>query len=400
MLCNTSHYLIKLLHFVHESLDQRKSNAALAAAFDLSKAFNRIDHSLVISDLCDMHTPAWLLNLVVSNLGQKTMTLKYSGAESSLRTLPAGTPQGAYLGGLIFIIKFNGAFLRPPIPRPISYGDSSALKVKYIDDGTVAVNVSLKSCLINDPVSRPRPLSFEERSGHVLPPQNNLLQYYVYDTEGFAAENNLMINKKKSKLIEFSNSRKLDFPPEITFRDGSLLESTTEMTLLGVIVSNDLKWAKNTEFICTKARQKLWILRRMLKLKLTEYELFDVYQKEVRTILEFAVPVWHSALTRKQTSEIESIQKQAFKIILGKSFYSYSDACAKFSTGSLEQRRLEICHRFALKNLDSNQSLFTRVDLHPGLRKRSRIVTEYKCNKRKFQRSSLPYLASLLNSRC
>ena len=347
-----------------------------------------------------MHTPAWLLNLVVSYLSQRTMTLKYSGAESSLRTLPAGTPQGAYLGGLIFIIKFNGAFLRPPIPRPISYGDSSALKVKYIDDGTVAVNVSLKSCLINDPVSRPRPLSFEERSGHVLPPQNNLLQYYVYDTEGFAAENNLMINKKKSKLIKFSNSRKLDFPPEITFRDGSLLESTTEMTLLGVIVSNDLKWAKNTEFICTKARQKLWILRRMLKLKLTEYELFNVYQKEVRTILEFAVPVWHSALTRKQTSEIESIQKQAFKIILGKSFYSYSDACAKFRTGSLEQRRLEICHRFALKNLDSNQSLFTRVDLHPGLRKRSRIVTEYKCNKRKFQRSSLPYLASLLNSRC
>ena len=130
------------------------------------------------------------------------------------------------------------------------------------------------------------------------------------------------------------------------------------------------------------------------------YELYDVYQKEVRSILEFAAPVWHSGLTKKQTSDIESIQKLAFKIILGKSFSNYSDACVKFRTGTLEQRRLEICYRFASKNLESNHCLFTKVDPHPGLRKRSRIVREYKCNKRKFQRSSLPYLAALLNSRC
>ena len=30
-----------------------------------------------------------------------------------------GWPQGAYLGGLIFIVKYNGAFLRPPVPKNI-----------------------------------------------------------------------------------------------------------------------------------------------------------------------------------------------------------------------------------------------------------------------------------------
>ena len=209
-----------------------------------------------------------------------------------------------------------------------------------------------------------------------------------------------MLNKKKSKLIKFSNSRKFDFPPELIFGDGTVLDSVKEITLLGVVVSHDLKWAKNTEFICGKARQKLWILRRVLKLNLTSFELFDAYQKEIRSILEFAVPVWHSGLTRKQTSEIESIQKLAFRIILGTSYVSYSDGCANFETVTLEQRRQEICHHFAKKNLESNHCMFTKVDLHPGLRKRSRIVQEYKCNKRKFQRSSLPYLASLLNSRC
>ena len=51
-------YLIKLLHFVHTSLDIRKPQTVLATFFDLSKAYNRVHHSLVIQDLYDMKTTA------------------------------------------------------------------------------------------------------------------------------------------------------------------------------------------------------------------------------------------------------------------------------------------------------------------------------------------------------
>ena len=92
-----------------------------------------------------------------------------------------------------------------------------------------------------------------------------------------------------------------DFPLEANFCDRTQLETTTETTLLGVVVSHDLKWNKNTEYICNKARKKLWILRRLHSLKLTFQQMFDVYTKEVRTVLEFAALVWHSSLTKKQT---------------------------------------------------------------------------------------------------
>ena len=42
------HYLIKFLHFIHSSLDLKQPNAVLAALVDLSKAFNRVSHILVI----------------------------------------------------------------------------------------------------------------------------------------------------------------------------------------------------------------------------------------------------------------------------------------------------------------------------------------------------------------
>ena len=91
------------------------------------------------------------------------MYLTYKGAQSSKKLLPGGGPQGAYLGGIVFIIKYNGAFLRPPIPRNIvgPVRGSKSEKVKFVDDGTVAVSIDLKKCLEPDTVERPRPLTLE-----------------------------------------------------------------------------------------------------------------------------------------------------------------------------------------------------------------------------------------------
>ena len=114
-------------------------------------------------------------------------------------------------------------------------------------------------------------------------------------------------------------------------------DTLSETKLLGVIVSEDLKWHKNTRYICDKARQKLWILRRLLKFGLAYQELYDVYTKEVRSILELAVPVWHSGLTVKQSNEIERIQNLAFKIILQENYSSYERACKFFSTLTLRE---------------------------------------------------------------
>ena len=147
------------------------------------------------------------------------------------------------------------------------------------------MSVDLKASLIPDPVQRTKPLNYHERTGHILPAKNNLLQYYLSDTENFVQENKMIINKQKTKVMSFTKSRKWDFPPEVHFSDGSQLEYVYEKELLGVIVSQDLKWHKNTAFICQKARKKLWILRRMLDFNLNIHQLFDIYIKEVRSIL-------------------------------------------------------------------------------------------------------------------
>ena len=126
----------------------------------------------------------------------------------------------------------------------------------------------------------------------------------------------MMINQPKTNMMMFNRARKWDFPPEIFFQNGGQMNVVHQFKLVGVVVTDDLKWEENTKYICQKARRKLRLLRRMKGLNLTVLQMVDVYCKEVRSILEMCVPVWHYSLTKKQSATIERVQKVAFRIIL------------------------------------------------------------------------------------
>ena len=150
-------------------------------------------------------------------------------------------------------------------------------------------------------------------------------------------------------------------------------------------------------FICNKARKKLWILRRMVQLDLDFRTLFDIYTKEIRSLLELAVPVWHGSLTKQQSSDIERVQKLAFRIILGHTYFTYTSACEFFSTHTLSVRREKLCLKFARKNFQSENCLFSKIQTEVKTRTKLKLVQEYNCRTERFRNSSLPYLARLLN---
>ena len=127
----------------------------------------------------------------------------------------------------------------------------------------------------------------------------------------------MKINESKTILMKFNFSKLKDFPPELHIEGfNNLLQVIKETRLLGVMVTDGLKWEANTRFICETGYKRLWTLRRMKNLKMGRHNIIDVYIKEIRSILELASPVWHSGLTLSQSADIERIQRIAVKIIL------------------------------------------------------------------------------------
>lgn len=381
---------------------------------DLSKAFNRVSHQMVIEDLYDMHVPAWLLLILTSYLTERSMILTYKGEVASPRSLPGSSPQGAFLGIFFFVVKYNAASLRPTIPRIMLSTVCRArhntckrlrctkhakdMHALYIDDLSEAEAIELKKQLIDDPVQRPFPLNYHERTQQVLPP-GGILQKNLDRIENFTTINQMKINPEKSKVMIFNKSRKYDFPPELSFQDGKILECLEDTKLLGVHLSANLRWNSNTSVICGKAMSKMWLLRRLKKFHLDHEVILDYYLKEIRPLVEHGVPIWNSGLTKAQVRELENVQKVALKIILDDSYYSYDVACTLLNILPLEYRRSDLCTNFAVKLYKSPRSseFFQPAENILNTRSEQLLVTEKMSNTRRCFNAPHNYLARLVN---
>jgi hypothetical protein len=146
----------------------------------------------------------------------------------------------------------------------LEYGE--ALKMKFVDDLSIAARINLNADLIDD-MGRQRPLTFDERFQTKLSDDANVLQEIVDRLKDFAGERQMLVNNDKSSVMMFTTSRTKAFPAEI-FLNGKYLEVKQKMRILGVIVSSDLRWEENTDHICKKAYKNMWVLHRMKSLKM------------------------------------------------------------------------------------------------------------------------------------
>ena len=98
-----------------------------------------------------------------------------------------------------------------------------------------------------------------------------------------------------------------------------------------------------------KANKRLWILRRLKHLGAQHIDLVDIYTKQIRSVLELAVPAWHGGITLAEQIDIERIQKSASHIILGDGYVSYREAVNTLGPETLQCRREKLCLNFGRK---------------------------------------------------
>ena len=102
-------------------------------------------------------------------------------------------------------------------------------------------------------------------------------------------------------------------------------------------------WNTHVDHILKKANSRLFALRLLKKAGLVLIDLITIYCSVIRSILEYASPVW-AALPDFLSSHLESVQKRALKIIYPD--ISYYEALQTSKLKTLECRRDELCRRF------------------------------------------------------
>ena len=132
----------------------------------------------------------------------------------------------------------------------------------------------------------------------------------------------MVLNEKKSKLMVFNFTRKYQFATRIQMND-ILLETIHETKILGLTITSNLSWRNNTNNLVTKANKRMIIIIKLIEFPVPIEDLTMIYCQFIRCMLEFNSNVWFSSITEEESDDLERVQRNACKIILGNKYIDY-----------------------------------------------------------------------------
>ena len=348
------HYLISMIHRMVTALDNNSRGqvfAVVANLIDWNNAFPRQCPKLGIESFMNNGVRPALIPVLINYFQDREMTVKWHGCKSVPRKVARGGPQGASLGLLEYLSQSNNN------ADCVSEGD----RFKFIDDLSVLEIVNLLTVgLTSFNLKHQVPTDIPSHN-QFIPADNLQSQVWLDTINEWTVNQQMLINEKKTKTIIFNYTDNYQFTTRLTINDQPIevIESTK---LLGTNLTNNLSWNLNTSAIIKKANARMQLLRKVASFGTSTDDLKDIYILYVRSILEKSATVWHSSLTEENKTDLERVQKSAFKIILREQYKSYSNALLKLQLETLNLRRENLCLSFAIKTSKNPkfQHLFPR----------------------------------------
>ena len=278
---------------------------------------------------------------------ERSQAVRIGNSLSDWKSPRGGIPQGTKLGVILFAVMTNN-LLR-----------DWHLRIKFVDDTTA--------------------LEILPRNGI------SLLNVAVNDIHKFSIEHNMKLNPKKCKemLINFMQNDNFTTRPIVL--GNNTVECVTTYKLLGIIISNDLKWNEHIDYISKKASKRLYSLR-IKKVGVNREGILKVYLTTIRPILEYGVQVWQD-IPEFLSNKLESIQKRALYIIYP--CHSYLDALNTTNLSSLKERRTQLCRKYIQKMSQNDHPInFLKprtatsghsYNLRPGGNNRNNVYADRSC---------------------
>ena len=207
------------------------------------------------------------------------------------------------------------------------------------------------------------------------------------------------LNAKKTKTMVFNFSSKYQFTTDILLKN-ERIDIVEQAKLLGLILTSDLKWDENTNYLVKDANRRMLMLRAAAKFTSDKQVLKQIYYSRIRCKLEQSAAVWSTSLTQKNIADLERVQKAAVRLINGKPYESYSEALKQLGIMRLSERREVICLKFA-KNclrLENFKKLFpVHLSKHSMKTRNEEKYEISKSNGQRYANSAIPKMLNLLN---
>ncbi len=280
---------------------------------DLRKAFDTVDHAILIDKLSSFGICENELKWFKSYMTNRTQQVDYNGTLSDQRTITTGVPQGSILGPLLFVMFVNDA------PDAVK-----ELIDLYADDTTLqAADNDLQN--------------LESKLNSELESLNN-----------WFTKNRLILNTDKTLCIVLSTyQRKATVDnTNIAIKIGQThIKQVDEAKLLGATIDEHLTWKPHISKMCSKISKKLGLLKR-LKRCVPDHTLKMLFNSLVQPHFDYIDIVWGTAADI-HVNAIYRMQKRAARILTGAKRFTRTKTLLK-QLGWLSVRERIMFHRAVL----------------------------------------------------
>ena len=128
-----------------------------------------------------------------------------------------------------------------------------------------------------------------------LPTTSYSTQHSLDYISSWTSDNLMKLNQAKCNYMVFSRS-KSQFATRLMI-DNQAIDRVSVSKLLGIWISDDLSWSRNTQEICKKAYSRLGMLTKLKYVGVPTEDLLDIYILFIRSVTEYCAVVFHSSLT-------------------------------------------------------------------------------------------------------
>ena len=229
---STEYASLELVDIIITQMD--RNHLPISIFLDLSKAFDTIDHSILLNKLRHYGLDGKTLLLFKSYLNNRKQLTEFDDTTSETSLIKVGVQQGSILGPLLFTIYINDFSQASEMFNFIIYADDTTL-FSTIETFRNSVQNKSTESVINEELLK-------------------IVEWLNI--------NKLSQNKSKSKYMTFQMPNKTTLTLSLKINNIDI-EKVGEFNYLGLTIDTNLNWKKHTEKISNKCSKTIGILNRL-----------------------------------------------------------------------------------------------------------------------------------------